>query len=142
MDDMTKTKKTKTKAKSEAEEAKLAEIVACPRCEGTGTWTLENVDGPPEEGFSVSEVCRPCCGTGRVTKRRWKEWLDMWEVKHTNPGPSADQIRRSRYSAPWLHDHPDFRKNLNKAAKAEKDSKPAAKPEPPKRKPPEPGFLF
>src|SRR5262245_44861859 len=44
-------------------------VFSCPRCGGSGEFTITC-----EDGNGCSERCRPCHGTGKVTKQDWKEW--------------------------------------------------------------------
>jgi hypothetical protein len=43
----------------------------CPRCAGTGEYELICDDG---NGFA--EVCKPCTGSGQVTKENWNAWRE------------------------------------------------------------------
>jgi hypothetical protein len=47
----------------------------CPRCHGSGTFTLVSApDAPEDEGFECSEGCKACNKTGRVTPKSWDYW--------------------------------------------------------------------
>jgi hypothetical protein len=45
---------------------------SCPRCGGTGTFTLVC-----DDGNGVSDDCIPCRHTGRVTVEQWNDWCDF-----------------------------------------------------------------
>jgi DnaJ-class molecular chaperone len=67
----------------------------CPRCAGTGIFSLECADGNGfEEGFNgFEETCRPCGGTGRVTRAVWEWWCDLLNGRTTVdsfPGPRGE----------------------------------------------------
>jgi hypothetical protein len=46
----------------------------CPRCRGTGCYSLVILDDAGTEINGVSEGCRACGKTGRVTREQWDEW--------------------------------------------------------------------
>jgi len=50
-------------------------LLACPRCDGTGTYSITVTEGP-EAGNGFEERCAPCGGTGRVTIQDWNRWRD------------------------------------------------------------------
>jgi hypothetical protein len=62
---------------------------ACPRCDGSGVFTLESAeDAPEDERFSCSDGCKACGGTGRVTADQWNAWVDYLDslvVPETGP---------------------------------------------------------
>jgi DnaJ-class molecular chaperone len=61
------------------------EVVACPRCNGTGEYSITTEDG---NGFS--ERCRPCGGTGRLSKEAWNAWCDyLASLSLRRAGPRA-----------------------------------------------------
>ena len=66
----------------------MNEETACPGCRGTGTFELMSMpDVPPDEGFQIAEVCRPCGGTGRITPQQWREWC---VYAYGEAGPDLD----------------------------------------------------
>jgi hypothetical protein len=46
----------------------MSNLYDCPRCGGDGTFTIEIDDG----SNGVSERCRPCGGTAKVTPEDWQ----------------------------------------------------------------------
>ena len=47
----------------------MSKLYKCPRCNGTGNFSLETEDG---NGFS--ETCKACGKTGKLTPEQWEEW--------------------------------------------------------------------
>ncbi len=59
----------------------------CPRCDGTGVFALKSMpNAPPNERFSASERCKPCWGTGRVTRQQWDAWCYHFGAPASNLG--------------------------------------------------------
>jgi hypothetical protein len=91
---------------SRPEEAKMKNDMTkhdCPRCDGTGTYEI-TVEGA---GTTASR-CRPCAGTGKVTRKEWNEcsdWLNGGQAKaelaakrRAPPSSAEQQARRDRLS--------------------------------------------
>ena len=53
-------------------------IYDCPRCGGTGVFTLRHMEGEtdPDRMFECTTRCRPCGGEGLMTRELWEQWGD------------------------------------------------------------------
>jgi DnaJ-class molecular chaperone len=60
-----------------AVKAQREKLFTCPRCEGTGTFSLTTI---LRNGFN--DDCVACRGTGRVTAQDWNAWCDYFERSH------------------------------------------------------------
>jgi hypothetical protein len=61
----------------------------CPRCGGSGDYSMVVLDDGGNEIAGTTGSCPPCMNTGRTTPKRWNYWCDGLAGRRTEPATSA-----------------------------------------------------